>query len=56
MGKGHVLDAYAARAHNVTDGVVTFDEVVRKMQRDTKASARPDVSQFAQARRALGAS
>ena len=31
----------------------TFDEVVRKMRRDAKATARPKVSRLAQAQREL---
>jgi signal peptide peptidase SppA len=40
MGQGRVLGAEAARAENMVDGVMTMDEVIRKMQRDAKA-ARP---------------
>jgi signal peptide peptidase SppA len=38
MGQGRVLGAQAALAEKMVDGVMTFDELVRKMQRDAKAS------------------
>lgn len=38
MGQGRVLGAQAALAEKMIDGVMTFDEVVRKMQRDAKAT------------------
>lgn len=56
MGQGRVLGADAAMAQNMADRVATFDDVVRKIRRDAKASAEPDLSRFAQAQRALGAS
>lgn len=42
MGQGRVLGAQAALAEKMVDGVMTFDELVRKMQRDAKASSRPN--------------
>ncbi len=37
MGQGRVLGAQAALAENMVDGVMTFDEVIRHMQRQAKA-------------------
>ena len=37
MGQGRVLGADAALAEKMVDGVATFDEVVRKMQRDSRS-------------------
>lgn len=42
MGQGRVLGAEAALAENMVDGVMTFDELIRKMQRDAKSQARPN--------------
>ena len=53
MGQGRVLGADAAMAQNMVDGVATFDDVVRKMRRDAKSSAKPGASRLAQARNAL---
>ncbi len=53
MGQGRVLGAGAAMAQNMVDGVATFDDVVRKMRRDAKSSAKPGASRLAQAQRAL---
>ena len=53
MGQGRVLGADAALAQNMVDGVATLDEVVRKMRRDAKASAKPGASRLAQAQRSL---
>lgn len=36
MGQGRVLGADAALAENMVDGIATFDEVVKKMQRAAK--------------------
>lgn len=41
MGQGRVLGAKDALAQNMVDGVMTFDELVRKMQKDAKASGAP---------------
>ncbi|WP_342617215.1 S49 family peptidase [Rhodoferax sp. GW822-FHT02A01] len=38
MGQGRVLGAPAALAENMIDGIATFDEVVKKMQRAAKGS------------------
>lgn len=48
MGQGRVLGADQALAENMVDGVMTFDDVVKKMQRDAKQTNRS-----ANARRAL---
>lgn len=53
MGEGRVLGADAAMAQNMVDGVVTFDDVVRKMRRDAKAMAKPKASRLAYAQRAI---
>ena len=37
MGQGRVLGADAALEQKMVDGVMTFDQVVKKMQRDAKA-------------------
>jgi signal peptide peptidase SppA len=37
MGQGRVLGADAALADNMVDGIATFDDVVKKMQRSAKA-------------------
>jgi capsid assembly protease len=39
MGQGRVLGADAALAQNMVDGIASFDEVLKKMQREAKASA-----------------
>ena len=41
MGQGRVLGADAALAENMVDGIMTFDDVVKKMQRDAKTAAKP---------------
>lgn len=41
MGQGRVLGAEQALAENMIDGVATFDQVVRKMQRDARAASKP---------------
>lgn len=53
MGQGRVLGADAALAQAMVDGVATFDEVVKKMRRDIKGTAKPKVSRLAQAQRDL---
>ena len=53
MGQGRVLGAEAGKAQGMVDGVATFDEVIGKMRRDAKATARPKASRLAQARREL---
>lgn len=41
MGQGRVLGAQAALAEKMIDGICTFDELVRKMQKDSKAAGAP---------------
>lgn len=41
MGQGRVLGAKDALAENMIDGVMTFDALVRKMQKDAKSSSAP---------------
>lgn len=53
MGQGRVLGADAAMAQNMVDGVATFDDMVRKMRRDAKTSAKPKASRLSHAQRAL---
>jgi len=53
MGQGRVIGAEAAQSEGMVDGVATFDDVVRKMRRDAKDSARPKASRLAQARNVL---
>jgi signal peptide peptidase SppA len=38
MGQGRCLGGDAAVAENMVDGVMTFDEVIKKMQRDMRSS------------------
>jgi len=52
MGEGRVLGADAALAQNMVDGISTFGDVVRKMQRDLKSS-KPKTNRLALARREL---
>lgn len=42
MGQGRVLGAQAALAEGMVDGVMTFNDLVRKMQKDAKAASRPN--------------
>ena len=57
MGQGRVLGADAALAENMVDGIMTFDDVVKKMQRDVKAARKspsnPGASRLAIAQREL---
>jgi len=41
MGQGRVLGADAALAAKMVDGVMTFDDLIRKMQRDAKSQSKP---------------
>lgn len=52
MGQGRCLGADAALAENMVDGVMTFDEVIKKMQRDAKTAQR-GASRLASAKREL---
>jgi signal peptide peptidase SppA len=49
MGQGRVLGASDALAEKMVDGVMTFDEVVRKMQRDQRERDRAKQPSRAQA-------
>jgi signal peptide peptidase SppA len=51
MGQGRVLGADQALAEKMVDGIMTFDEVVKKMQRDAKQ--KPSASRLASAKREL---
>lgn len=54
MGQGRVLGAEEAAKQGMVDGVMTFDDVIRKMQRNAKASGKPankPASRLAQAQR-----
>ena len=57
FGQGRVLGAQAAQSAGMVDGVMTFDDVVKKMAKDIKASNRNQASQgtsrLAQAQREL---
>ena len=53
MGQGRVLGADSALAQAMVDGVATFDDVVSKMRREAKSSARPGASKLVQAKMAL---
>lgn len=52
MGQGRVLGADAALAQNMVDGIATLSDVIKKMQRDAKASM-PKASRLALARHEL---
>ncbi len=52
MGEGRVLGADAALEQNMIDGISTFSDVVKKMQRDLK-SLKPKANRLALARREL---
>lgn len=53
MGQGRVLGADAALAEGMVDGIMTFDEVIKKMQKSGKQSARTGASRLAQAKNEL---
>lgn len=53
MGQGRVLGADAALAEKMVDGVMTFDDVIKKMQRDMRSSKAPAASRLAAAQRDL---
>ncbi|MFA5170416.1 MAG: S49 family peptidase [Sulfuriferula sp.] len=52
MGQGRCLGADAALSENMVDGIMTFDDVVKKMQRDAKSTQR-GASRLAAAKREL---
>jgi len=41
MGQGRVLGAEDALGRNMVDGIATFDDVIKKMQRSARAATRP---------------
>jgi signal peptide peptidase SppA len=53
MGQGRVLGADQALAEKMVDGIMTFEEVVKKMQRDAKSAQKPSASRLASAKREL---
>lgn len=53
MGQGRVLGADAALSENMVDGIMTFDDVIKKMQRNAKTTQRAGASRLAAARREL---
>ncbi len=53
MGQGRVIGASAAAGMNMVDGVMTFDEVLGKMQSRVKLPDRTKASRLSQARNAL---
>lgn len=53
MGQGRVLGANDALAQNMVDGIATFDEVIRNMQKQAKAAKSTGASRLAQAKREL---
>ena len=53
IGQGRVLGADAASAHDMVDGVATFDDVIRKMRRDAKSGPKLGTSRLARGQRAL---
>ena len=53
MGEGRVLGADAAKAQNMVDGIATFDNVLAKMQANTRSNRPNSQSRLKQARDAL---
>lgn len=53
MGQGRTLGAEAALAEKMVDGICTFGDVVKKMQKNMKASTQPSASRLAMAQREL---
>ena len=53
MGQGRVLGAGAAIEQNMVDGIVTFDDAMRKMLRDTRIQAKPRASRIGMAAQRL---
>lgn len=53
MGQGRVLGADAALSEKMIDGIMTFDDVIRKMQKDAKSVQRTGASRLAVAQREL---
>lgn len=53
MGEGRILGAQAALAQNMVDGIVTFDEVLAKMQANVRGNTLRNQTQLKRARNAL---
>ncbi len=53
FGQGRVYGAQQAHSAGMVDGVMTFDDVVKKMGKDLKASSRNQASHLARAQREL---
>ena len=53
MGQGRVLGAEAAIEQNMVDGIVTFDDTIRRMLRDDKVQAKPRASRIGMAAQRL---
>jgi signal peptide peptidase SppA len=53
MGQGRVLGADQALSEKMVDGIMTFEEVVKKMQRDAKSAQKPSANRLASAKREL---
>lgn len=53
MGQGRCLGADAALAAKMVDGVMTFDDVIKKMQKDLRAQRSAGASRVAMAQRDL---
>lgn len=53
MGQGRVLGANDALAQNMVDGIATFDDVIKNMQKQAKAAKQTGVSRLAQAKREI---
>lgn len=51
MGQGRVLGAEAALGEKMVDGIMTFDQVVKKMQANAKTGGRSAASRLAAAQR-----
>ena len=41
MGQGRVLGADAALAENMVDGIMTFDQLIKKMQKEARVAPIP---------------
>lgn len=53
MGQGRVLGADAALSEKMVDGIMTFDDLIKKMQKDAKVASKPAASRLAIAQREL---
>ena len=50
MGQGRVLGAEAAIEQNMVDGIITFDDALRKILRDVRTQAKPKASRILSAK------